>query len=106
MAVTDPAAIAFSNTQIRPIADSMSTSYWTAKKLLANWNSLGMSAKFPNDTTAVSDGAAQDGRNQITGAMVNNIVNRAQEIITDYEATSNAKLNTVLQVQVNGQSKF
>ena len=65
-----------------------------------------MSTKFPNDASPVMDGAQTDGRPVITGAMVNNIVNRAQEIITDYEATSSAKLNTVAQVQVNGASKF
>jgi hypothetical protein len=84
----------------------MSASYWSAKKLLSNWNALAMSTKFPNDASPVMDGAQTDGRPVITGAMVNNIVNRAQEIITDYEATSSAKLNTVAQVQVNGASKF
>ena len=36
---------------------------------------------------------------------VHNIINRLTELVTDYEATTNAKLNTITAVSVNGQSK-
>lgn len=101
MAVTSPQAIAFSNGMIRSFADHASQRYWEAKALVEAWNAQGMSALFPNDTTAVSDGAATDGRPLITGADVTNVVTRAMELITDYEATSNAKLNTIAKVAVN-----
>jgi hypothetical protein len=52
------------------------------------------------------DGAATDGRNVITGAKATSIITRAMEFITDYEAGSNAKLNTVVQVRVNGGARF
>jgi hypothetical protein len=52
------------------------------------------------------DGSATDGRSPITGIAATNIVNRASEMIADFEAASNAKLNTVLQVKVNGAARF
>ena len=106
MANTNPQVITFCNAHARPMADSMATSYWTAKKILTEWNSLNMGALIPNDGTAIADGAATDGRSPITGQMVTNIIVRATEIITDYEAAGNAKLNTVAQVAVNSQAKY
>lgn len=99
--VTDVNAIRFCNTRARVVADMMAKLYYEATLVVNEWNAQGLSALIPNDTTVVSDGAAIDGRPQITGAMVTNIVTRCQERITDMTATSNAKLNTVLAVAVN-----
>ena len=106
MAVTDTSAIAFCNKYVRTAADERAKDYYRAKITVNQWFAQNMSALIPNDSTAVNDGAQQpngDGRPVITGAMVNNIITRCQDIITDFEATSNAKLNTVLQVAVNPQ---
>lgn len=105
-AITDPAAVAFANQKIRPMADAMAQNYATCKAIVNAWNALTMSAKITNTADIISDGSATDGRNQITGAQATAIVTRAQEVIADYEATSNAKLNTVLQVAVNSGAKF
>src|SRR5437016_11907891 len=105
-AITDPAAVKFSNEKIRVMADAMAQSYFSAKSLLAEWTAVTMSAKIVNTTDLIVDGSAQDGRNQITGAQATNIINRAQEIITDYEATSSANLNTVAAVAVNKAARF
>lgn len=100
MALTQ-ADIQFCNQYVRPFADKRAQAYYAAKSLLTMWNARGGATAIPNDSTAVADGSPADGRPGITGAMVNNIINRASEIVTDYEANSNAKLNTVLQVAVN-----
>lgn len=105
-AITDGSAVAFSNQKIRVMADLMYSNYQTAKSLLAEWNARSMSSLIVNTTDLIVDGSPADGRTQITGAQATNIVTRAQEIITDYEATSNAKLNTVAVVSVNGGAKF
>jgi hypothetical protein len=105
--ITNPTAIQFTNAMARPMADAMLQSYATAKALLNYWNANSMSTLITNDASVVMDGAGvTDGRHAITGAMVTNVVTRAQEIITDYEAGSSAKLNTVEALAVNGQSKF
>lgn len=99
--ITDPQAVNFCNTKIRPAADRLAQAFNYAAAIIDEWNALGGSGLVPNTTDAVIDGAAQDGRPEITGAMANNIINRLSELQTDYEASSNAKLNTVLQVAVN-----
>lgn len=103
--ITSPQAVQFCNEEIRVVADLFEQLYWSSKKLDLNWNTT-YSALIPNTVDVIVDGAATDGRKIITGQMVNNIINRAFEFITDQEAAGNAKLNTVLQVSVNGQSRF
>lgn len=105
-AITDPAAAKFSNEKIRVMADELATVYFTAKALVASWNATSMGSKITNTADLISDGSAQDGRTQITGAQATAIVTRAQEFITDYEAGSNAKLNTALIPRVNGGARF
>ena len=108
MAVTDPSAIAFCNNYIRPGADKRAQDYYFAKSLNDVWNS-GLSALIPNDATVIADGAAPngtttaggDGRRLIKGSDVWLLATRCQEIITDFEASGNAKLNTVLACAVN-----
>jgi hypothetical protein len=94
-------AINFSNTQARRYADARAQSYLRAKAMLTFWNANTVSAVIPNTTDVLIDGAAQDGRQIITGAMVTNIITRCQEEITDFEASVNAKLNTIMALAVN-----
>lgn len=69
-------------------------------------NSTGL---IPNDTEIITDGSATDGRQQITGAQANNIVNRAIDIKNLCEGSvtvatndgSKSVLNTILGVAVN-----
>lgn len=189
MPITDPAAVKYSNEQIRVSASRMANSYYVAKSLAQRWVALGSgqpaldalradmraaadhlvlthktihqsgliwqgfqsqagAAPIENTGETIVDGSATDGRPQITGAQANNIVTRLQEylnwgdlgaftasankggggawlytisdvgndgrdpdlttagnfitrcndLVTDYEAGSNAKLNTILAV--------
>ena len=100
--ITDPTAVNFCNTKVRPMADILSKHYWMAKSIVSIWNAQSLSSTILNTTDEIIDGARQDGRAVITGAKATAIITRCNEIITDYEATSNAKLNTVAQVAVNG----
>ncbi|HLX53422.1 MAG TPA: hypothetical protein VKR58_05760 [Aquella sp.] len=106
--ITNPTAIAFCDQKVRPMADLMLQEYNTAKSIVNYWNANSMSSIITNDSSIIEDSAATngDGRQVITGAMVTNIITRAIEKITDYEASSDAKLNTVEQVSVNGQARF
>lgn len=103
---TNAEAIAFSNQKARLMADAMAQSYFSAKVIVDQWNADSLSSIILNTTDLIVDGSATDGRNPATGAEVTNIITRAQEIITDYEANGNAKLNTVLAMAVNTGSKF
>ena len=99
--ITDPEAVKFSNEKIRTLADKLAQTFYQLTRLRDEWVANGLGAKFPNDTSPVIDGSATDGRHPITGADVNAIASRATEFLTDYEASANAKLNTVLKVAVN-----
>lgn len=116
MANTNPQAITFSNTRIRPMADLLYSAYLSAKSIVAQWNAQSVSTVIPNDTIIIGDGAAIDGRAQITDAQATNIITRCNEFINWMEqglvaspftgTVSNATLNTVVGVQVNGVGKF
>lgn len=106
--ITNPQAVRFCNEKVRPMADVLSETYFTCKSIIAEWNAQGFGSVllFSNTTDHVVDGSLTDGRPLITPAQVNNIITRCTEFVADYEAGSNAKLNTVLQVRVNGQPIF
>ena len=99
--ITDPTAVRFSNEKIRPAADTLAQAYYLAKTITNEWNAVSMATLIPNTSDAIIDGSAEDGRNEITGIMATNIINRLNEFVADYELWTNAKLNTVLQVAVN-----
>lgn len=114
MANTNAQAILFSNTKIRPMADLLSTAYFTAKSVVSQWNAQLVSSVIPNDATVISDGAAIDGRAQITDAQATAIITRCSELISWMEqglvaspfgtTTTSATLNTVQAVEVNGKA--
>ena len=106
MAITNVQAVRFANEKIRVMADSMAVNYFTAVAIVDEWNATSMSTLITNTSDNIVDGSAQDGRSPITGIQATAIITRAQEIIADYEAASNAKLNTVLAVKVNGTARF
>lgn len=78
---TNTTAIAFTNQVIRPTADVLYSAYLTAKKVVQQWNSQSVSAVIPNDANLISDGAATDGRAQITNADATSIITRCQQLI-------------------------
>ena len=116
MANTNPQAITFSNTQIRPMADLLYSAYLSAKKITQEWNSQNVSAVIPNDSTVIADGSATDGRAPITDAQATNIITRCNELISWMEnglvgspflgTTTLATLSTVSAVEVNGATTF
>ena len=102
--ITDPTAVRFCNERVRTAADRLAQAYNYAKIVSAEWTANDMGTTIPNNSgDTVIDGAATDGRHVITGEDVNSLINRLDELITDYEATSSAKLNTILSVAVNPQ---
>lgn len=106
MAVSDPEVLVFANSVARVMADLRVRDYNAAKRFKQEWDIRSLSTKIPNDATVVPDGAATDGRKQITGADLYNLYNRCSDIITDFEASANAKLNQLVRVSVNDLPPF
>ena len=103
--IVNPQVIKFANEQARPCADMLAQAFYRMEVAFDQWVALGGAAAIPNDASVIVDGAGVDGRPILTGAKLHNLMTRLSEFITDYEANSNAKLNTVLGVAVNPSNK-
>lgn len=110
MAVTNPEAIAFCDEKVRVAADRLSQAYYFAKEALDEWNANNYGGTIlPIGGGTIRDGASPeddsgtggDGRKVIAANDVHNLINRVSELVTDYEASASAKLNTILNVSVN-----
>jgi len=107
MAIDNPQAVRFCNEQVRILADTLLSAYRTAQAVREFYYAhpeLGTLFQ-QNGNELVEDGSATDGRPRMTGNDVLTLITRADELVADYQATSNAKLNTVLRAAVNGQSR-
>ena len=108
---TNPQAITFSNTKVRPAADAMATAYLTLQTLVTEWNAQNIIAVIPNDANLIQDGAivaggTADGRPPITDGQVNILIANANTFLTTMQANSNLLLNQFMQVAVNGRSNI
>lgn len=106
--ITNSEVISYSNATLRQYADRISQAYYAAKDLVNQWNAQDMSNKITNnsndyivDSAYGSDGTDGDGRPIVHGANAYNLYTRASELVTDMEANSNAKLNTIISYAVN-----
>ena len=100
--VTDSEAVSFANNKVRPMADRLAQTYYACKEVKNEWdaNNLGGTV-MPINGGNVVDGSATDGRHPITGNDVHGVIARCNDLVTDYEALVNTKLNSVLNVAVN-----
>ena len=97
---TNAEAIKFSNEKVRVAANKLVDAYAFAKLVSADWTANNMGELFPAGSVVV-DGSATDGRHPVTGNDVTLIIVRLNELVADYEADTNAKLNTLLNVATN-----
>ena len=105
--IDNPQVVRFCNEQVRVLADLLASAYYTAKAV-RDWYDAHpeIGAELTaNMSGAVVDGSAADGRSIITGNDVLGLIARAGELVNDYDADGGAKRNTVLRVEVNGQSR-
>ena len=107
MAIDNPQAVKFCNEKIRVLADVLLTAYRTAEAVVDfYYANPDLAATFSGRSADfVADGSELDGRTRLTGDDVLLLISRANELLSDYRATNNAKLNTVLKVAVNGPSR-
>ena len=114
MAVTDPSAIRFCDEKIRVVADKLAQADSFALAVINEWTASFGTSVIPNTSVVIADSAAPngvdttggDGRTLITGQMVNNIINRCNELRSALAVTGLAMSvagvrTTVLQVAVH-----
>lgn len=86
-------AIAFS-ARVRAVATTLEIAYRLAKRVREEWYALTMSKEIPFDELPLTDG---NETRPLTNMGIYHIINRCDELVTDYEANNNAKLNTIIQ---------
>lgn len=91
----NPQVKAFLGERARPTANAMMQTYWAAKRLLAEWHARGIAGLMAGAASddVIADGAAQDGRTPVTVAELTNLVSNAEWLVTQMEASGNARLN-------------
>ena len=97
---TNAEAVKFSNEKVRVAANKLVNAYAFAKLVSAEWTGNNMGELFRVGSVLV-DGWETDGRHPVTGNDVTLIIVRLNELVADYEADNNAKLNTLLNVATN-----
>ncbi len=99
MAVTDPTAIAFSDSKVRPLANLLGQLYYYGQAIIDEYNARGGTAFIANDANEViEDGANTEARPVINGQDVTRIGQIMTEILTMLEANDDEKLNWLLNV--------
>lgn len=94
-------AIAFANQKIRPVNDLMLSLYYSIQIFQAEWTQQGIASVIPNDANIINDGAATDGRPQMTNAQAQVVQGNLQTIMNAITATI---LNQGLAVAVHPAS--
>jgi hypothetical protein len=99
--ITNLEAVRFCNERVRIAADKLAQIYFLAKSIVAEWYANDIGSLLPVDGGNVIDGSVTDGRHIITGNDATGLIVRLTELVADYEASNNAKLNTIMAVAVN-----
>jgi hypothetical protein len=92
--MTTPKASTFAN-RARAVATRLEIAYRDSIRLSQDWYANAHSEGIPFNTDPLDDGNLAM---PITNMDVYGIINRCDELIADYEASNNAKLNTILKL--------
>jgi len=104
MSINDPVAVKFSNERIRPAADTLARAYSAAKGILSMWAAQGVAVSITDTADAVEDGSPADGRQAITGADANRIIEALSVVVAALEGVAtdgDSHVMNALRVSVN-----
>ena len=100
-AITNPQAVAFCNTQIRPACDRFIQLYYWCKQTQDQFTAQGLASLLPNSSDNIVDGSATDGRSPLTDGQVNIIMSQIGTFITNMEASAKLQYNEIAVGAVN-----
>lgn len=114
--IDNPQAVRFVNEKIRVAADLWMMSYQSARALVTLFDNQGLANVIPADPNyVIADGAAEDGRPIVNGALVHGVLSVARSVVTFVEKaptdeagneTGPAAIRAIAGVAVNGASRF
>ena len=96
-----PQLAKFSNETARPLADLCIRTYYKAKDAMSVLVSVPDLTSALHSTLVIDDGAATDGRIEITGNDVLDSITAIGRFVAAMEADNNAVLNTIRKIAVN-----
>lgn len=96
---SNPQVVAFSNTEIRPMADKMYGAYYKAKSVVQNYNTDGIGALISaaGASNLIGDGSDVDGRTRISGDDIINFITALSAFIAYIE---NGAVSTANRIDV------
>ena len=86
MSITGPEEIKFVNEYIRPMCENIRYMKARGDDFAIKW--AGISAAFPNDTSAVEDGRDAEGISRLTGADINAVATVFNTLLGDIDVTA------------------
>ena len=97
---TNQDVIDYVNQVLRPFADKYAAMYYEALEVVDRFTNV--DASIPADSDPIADGAASDGRIEVTNNNARSLVSGIQsDIIAVLQANTDAKLNFVNKFAVN-----
>ena len=96
--ITNPEAVRFSNEKLRVAANMLVDVYEFTRAAKDEWLANDIASVLPNTPDAIDDGADTDGRHIATGERAHAIIDLLVELLANYEANDNAKLNALLRM--------
>jgi hypothetical protein len=107
----NPQVIQWANQRSRKIADLLTSLYWQLQSYLTDWSAQGIGAIISagDPTQTVDDGAASDGRQQITGQQLLDLTTVGQALVvaagTAVPGGSLVPATVAGKIQVNGSPR-
>lgn len=100
--ISNPQVVAFSNQELRPLADLLFKAYYKALELDQNYvaNNIGTLIDAGGASNLLNDGSLTDGRTRISGGDIYNFVTLISDLITFLE--SPGRLDVITKPHVNG----
>jgi len=92
--------VKFSNEKCRPLADLVAGAFQAILNFKQLWEAKGIGDLVPDTNEIIDDGAALDGRTQISGADLHKIKILCDDLVS-MGVGENTKIPTVLKVSVN-----
>ena len=101
--ITNVQAVTFSDAYLRLRANEICQFYFEAKQTLSVYTAQSHATYITDTSDPIIDGSATDGRPIVTGAQARDLIDILTAFVADMEASTNAKLNSCLQVASNPQ---
>ena len=111
--IVNPQAVRFCNERGRVMADEIDTMYMMARRFVDEWDANALDSIIPDSADVVVDGAAQDGRQPMTGSKARFLRRSCVALLAALDAAQPGDLSDtapritrIRRCSVNGRDRF